>query len=76
MWDTCVVSVRDNLECRLFKSAGDQEREDERYWRSQSPADRVAMMWQLTLDAWAFTGDRVAESRLPRHIVSVHRPSR
>jgi hypothetical protein len=27
----------------------------------------VAMVWPLTLDAWAFKGEPVAESRLPRH---------
>jgi len=36
-------------------------------------AERLGMMWQLTLDAWAFTGDPVAESRLPRHLVRVLR---
>jgi hypothetical protein len=34
---------------------------------------RVAMMWQLTLDAWAFRGDHSAESRLPRHVIRVVR---
>ena len=38
-----------------------------------SAADRISMMWQLALDAWAFLGEPVAEPRLPRHIVRVHR---
>jgi hypothetical protein len=38
-----------------------------------TPAERLAMMWQLTLDAWAFAGDKRAESRLQRHIVKVLR---
>lgn len=76
IWDNRgIVSARANIECRLFRSVRDEERADEQYWRSRAPADRLAMMWQLTLDAWAFTGDRVAESRLPRHIVSIHRPT-
>jgi hypothetical protein len=29
-------------------------------------SQRLAMMWQLAIDAWAFKGDRFAESRLPR----------
>ena len=41
-----------------------------------SAADRLAMMWQLTLDAWALTGLDDAESRLPRHIVRVQRQGR
>jgi hypothetical protein len=38
-----------------------------------TPAERLGMMWQLTLDAWAFTGQPLDESRLPRHIVGVVR---
>jgi hypothetical protein len=39
-------------------------------------AERLGMMWQLTLDAWAFMGKPVAESRLPRHIVRIRRRKR
>jgi hypothetical protein len=39
-------------------------------------AERIAMMWPLALDAWAFMGEPVVESRLPRHIVRIlRRPS-
>ena len=38
-----------------------------------TPAERLEMMWQLTLDAWAFKGEPVAELRLPRHIVRILR---
>jgi hypothetical protein len=41
--------------------------------RSTTPAQRLEMMWQLTLDAWAFKGEPLAELRLPRHIVRVLR---
>jgi hypothetical protein len=41
-----------------------------------SPAQRLAMMWQLALDAWAFKGEPLAESRLSRHLVSVQRRKR
>jgi hypothetical protein len=37
------------------------------------PEQRLEMMWQLALDAWAFMGERVAESGLPRHVVCVVR---
>ncbi|MEM1116678.1 MAG: hypothetical protein AAF594_10365 [Bacteroidota bacterium] len=39
-------------------------------------ADRLGMMWQLALDAWAFTGTPVAEPRLPRHAVRLLRGGR
>ena len=38
-----------------------------------TPEQRVEMMWQLALDAWAFTGTLNAEPRLQRHIVRVYR---
>ena len=38
-----------------------------------TPAERIDMMWQLACDAWAFTGNFDAESRLPRHVVRVIR---
>jgi hypothetical protein len=43
--------------------------------RATTAAERLAMMWQLTLDAWAFRGEPVDESPLPRHIVRVLRRS-
>jgi hypothetical protein len=41
-----------------------------------TPAQRLDMMWQLALDAWAFKGESLAESRLPRHVVCVVRRRR
>ena len=41
--------------------------------RETSPAERIGMMWQLTLDAWAFKGEASAESRLSRHVVRIVR---
>lgn len=39
-----------------------------------TPAERLAIMWQLTLDAWAFKdGGQHAESRLPRDVVRLRR---
>ncbi len=38
---------------------------------------RLEMMWQLALDAWAFKGEtRNAESRLQRNVVRVYRRER
>ena len=55
---------------RVFKL---QEQDTHDDIRSTTPAQRLAMMWQLALDAWAFKGEAVAELRLPRHIVRVLR---
>ena len=59
-------------EIRLTNLQNNDRSSDEDLKRS-TPADRLQMMWQLTLDAWAFKGDTVAELRLPRHIVRVLR---
>lgn len=49
----------------------DQSHRDDLF--KTTPAERLQMMWQLTLDAWAFKGEPIAELRLPRHIVRVLR---
>ena len=41
-----------------------------------TPARRVAMMWQLAVDAWSFKGEAVGESRLQRDVVRVLRGRR
>lgn len=41
--------------------------------RSTTPAQRLEMMWQLTMDAWAFKGEPVDGSRLVRDVVRVIR---
>jgi hypothetical protein len=37
-------------------------------------AERIAMVWEITCDAWALTGDFDLESRLRRDLVHVRRP--
>lgn len=41
-----------------------------------SPAERIALVWPLTLAAWAFKDDANAPARLPRHVVRVGRRGR
>ena len=47
--------------------------EDDAYVRSLSPAERIAMVWPLTLQAWAFKEGLDDEPRLQRHVVRVVR---
>ena len=49
------------------------EQKEDTDLKNTSPSERLGMMWQLALDAWAFKGESFAESRLPRHIVSIQR---
>jgi hypothetical protein len=60
----------------VFRSFDEEQRAEHDYWRALAPADRLAMMWQLALDAWSFTGQPGAESRLPRSVVRIHRRER
>jgi hypothetical protein len=43
--------------------------------KDKTPEELVGMVWQLTVDAWAFKGEPIDESRLQRHIVRVSRRS-
>jgi hypothetical protein len=63
---------RSGLPVRLSKLA-DQGNEDD--LSHLTPAECLAMMWPLALDAWAFMGEPV-EPRLPRHVVRVIRGRR
>ena len=49
--------------------------EDERdpHLESTTAEERILMMWPLTVQAWAFKGEDVSESRLQRHVVHIFR---
>jgi len=39
--------------------------------KGTTPAQRLEMMWQLAMDAWALKGEPVTDPILPRHIVCI-----
>ena len=41
-----------------------------------TPGQRMGMVWQLTLDAWAFMDPESAKSEFQRHVVRVERGQR
>jgi hypothetical protein len=41
-----------------------------------SHAEGLSLVWELTKDAWAFKGERLAESGLQRHVVHIQRRKR
>lgn len=53
-----------------------EEQDRDTYLVQLTPAERVAMVWPITQDAWSVKGDFVAESRLQRHVVRVLRERR
>ncbi|MEJ5361698.1 MAG: hypothetical protein WBK20_04460 [Spirochaetota bacterium] len=38
-----------------------------------TPAQRIAMVWEITRDTWAFLGGSDAEQRLQRHVTNIVR---
>ncbi len=46
-----------------------REQGEERDLTSTTPSERLLMVWQLTLDAWAFERESFAEPQLQRHVV-------
>ena len=62
--------VENKRQIRIVKLS---EQADDSDLKSTTPEERWAMMWQLALDAWAFRGESIAESQLPRHMVRVLR---
>lgn len=41
-----------------------------------NPAERLMMVWPLTIEAWAMQGVDIAQSRLQRHVVHIERRGR
>ena len=66
----------ENTQRRVVRKTRLEDQGGETDLSSSTPEERLGMMWQLTLDAWAFTGEPVAEQGLPRHIVRVLRSGR
>jgi len=50
-----------------------KEAETDNFLMETTEAERVSMVWEITKDVWVFLGERNAESRLPRHVVTVER---
>jgi hypothetical protein len=65
------MSVRKNK--IMIRICNLHEHKEDNDLKKTSPSERIGMMWQLALDAWAFKGEKVAEPRLQRHIVSIQR---
>ena len=60
-----------NYKNRQIKVMKLSEQDDNSDLKNTTPAERWAMMWQLTLDAWAFKGEPLAKQRLQRNIVRI-----
>jgi hypothetical protein len=65
---------RGDLRTRLFRLG--TEPEDDDYVASLSPAERMALVWPITLQAWSFHTGTVDEPRLRRDVGRVLRGGR
>lgn len=63
----------DRANLQVEKRSLYDDRPDE-FLQNCTPAERVSMVWSLTMDAWSFSGEQNLESRLQRHVVSTERP--
>ncbi len=43
---------------------------------SLTSAERLAMVWEITKDTWAFIGQPVGDTRMQRHVVRLFRRDR
>jgi len=50
-----------------------QDQDDRGIIKDATPAERFAMVWPMTLDAWAFTDPERAKSEFQRHVIRVKR---
>jgi hypothetical protein len=65
-----------NEEKRTIRVRRLTDRGPDRDLANTTASERMGMMWQLALDAWAFMGEDHAESRLQRHVVRLIRRKR
>ena len=68
-----VVIDRSNYPTKLRRL---HDPEDNSYVDSLTAAERIEMVWQLTLTAWAFKGGPTDEPRLRRDVVRLERRPR
>gem|GEM_PF-972596 len=50
-----------------------QSQDDRGIISDATPSERIGMVWQLTLDAWAFMDPTSAKSEFQRHVGRVER---
>ncbi len=68
---------RSHLPTRLIRmKPGDPWPDDDRLEADLSPEERVELVWTITVDAYAFKGENIAESRLQRHVEHFERGTR
>jgi hypothetical protein len=68
-----MTTPRREITVRRFTSHEEADKADLAYWQQLSPAERVALVWQLSLEQHRLRGDPPYESGLHRSVARVHR---
>jgi hypothetical protein len=66
-----MTESRRNVKVRMLYEQG-----EDADFEQTTPSERISMMWQLALDAWAFKEEDFAQSRLLRRTVHLLRRER
>ena len=64
---------RRNVTVRIGRLGVDDQRLDDEWWAAVTPDQRVAMMWDLVLEARVLRGEHGPEPGLQRSVVRVER---
>jgi hypothetical protein len=65
---------RRNWTGRVIRPGEDQRIADAEFWRRMTPDERIAVLWDMVLEAEAWKGDHGNQLRLRRTVVRVQRP--
>ena len=69
-------AARANIKVAKFRLGEEPPDDSDDVYAQLSPEARIGMMWQLALNAFAFTGHDQPESGLSRHLVVIQRRRR
>jgi hypothetical protein len=58
---------------RRFASPAEADRDDLAYWRQMPDAERVALVWRLSVELWRLKGEWRDEPGLCRSVARVYR---
>ena len=65
--------MSDRMDRTVVRKTTLQEQEDDGIIHNATPSERIAMVWQLTIDAWMFMDPKSAKSEFQRHVGRVER---
>jgi hypothetical protein len=68
-----MTTQRSDITVRKFTSHEEADKADLAYWLQLSPAERVLLVWRLSVDQYQLRGDPPYEPGLHRSVTRVYR---